>query len=169
MVLLQHKWDDVWVMFKTFHWLPRKVKVAQLCLTPCNPMDYTVHGILQARILKWVAFLFSGGSSQLKDWTQVSCITDRFFTNWATGEVHRENDIQIYEDLQDFTWSFYCEFSPNSILVHLPYNSLISSFLRTHQDIIFVFSSPQILFPPSNCSMAHSLPLWFILYIWVTE
>ena len=33
-----------------------KVKVAQSCLTLCNPIDYTVHGILQARILEWVAF-----------------------------------------------------------------------------------------------------------------
>ena len=36
-----------------------KVKVAQSCLTLCNPMDYTVDGILQARTLEWVAFLFS--------------------------------------------------------------------------------------------------------------
>ena len=36
-----------------------KVKGARLCLTLCYPMDYTVHGILQARILEWVAFLFS--------------------------------------------------------------------------------------------------------------
>ena len=41
-----------------------KVKVAQLCLTLCQPMDYTVHGILQARILEWVAFPFAMGSSQ---------------------------------------------------------------------------------------------------------
>ena len=47
-------------------------------------MDYTVHGILQARILEWVGFPFSRGSSQPKDWTQVSCITGRFFTSWAT-------------------------------------------------------------------------------------
>ena len=40
-----------------------KVKVAQSCLTLCDPMDYTVHGILQARILEWVAFPFSRGSS----------------------------------------------------------------------------------------------------------
>ena len=46
-----------------------KVKVAQSCLTLCNPMDYTVHGILQARILEWVAFPFSRGSSQPRDWT----------------------------------------------------------------------------------------------------
>ena len=48
-----------------------KVKVAQSCLTLCDPMDL-VHGILQARILEWVAFPFSRGSSQLRDRTQVS-------------------------------------------------------------------------------------------------
>ena len=41
-----------------------KVKVGQLYLTLCDPMDYIVHGILQARILEWVAFPFSRGSSQ---------------------------------------------------------------------------------------------------------
>ena len=41
-----------------------EVKVAQSCPTLCDPMDYTVHGILQARILEWVAFSFSRGSSQ---------------------------------------------------------------------------------------------------------
>ena len=41
-----------------------EVKVAQLCPTPCDPMDYTVHGILQARILAWVDFPFSRGSIQ---------------------------------------------------------------------------------------------------------
>ena len=44
-----------------------KVKVAQSCLTLCNPVDYTVHGILQARIREWVAFPFSRGSSQPRD------------------------------------------------------------------------------------------------------
>ena len=44
-----------------------KVKVAQLCLTLCNPLDYTVHGILQARILEWVAIPFSRASSQPRD------------------------------------------------------------------------------------------------------
>ena len=50
-------------------------------------MDYTVHGILQARILEWVAFAFSRGSSQPRDWTQVSCIAGGFFTSWATREA----------------------------------------------------------------------------------
>ena len=57
-----------------------KVKVAQSCLTLCEPMD-TVHGILQARILEWVAFPFSRGSFQPRDQTQVSCIARGFFTS----------------------------------------------------------------------------------------
>ena len=57
------------------------VKVTQLCPTLCHPMDYTVHGILQARILEWVAFPFSRGSSQPRDRPQVSHIAGGFFTN----------------------------------------------------------------------------------------
>ena len=58
-----------------------KVKVSQSCLTLCDPMDCTVHGILQARILEWRAFPFSRGSSQLRDRTQVSCVAGGFFTS----------------------------------------------------------------------------------------
>ena len=64
-----------------------KVKVTQSCPTLCHPMDYTVHGILQARILERVAFPFSRGSSQPRDQTQVSRIAGRFFTSWATREA----------------------------------------------------------------------------------
>ena len=48
------------------------MKVTQWCLTLCNPMDCTVHGFLQARILEWVAIPFSRGSSQPRDRTQTS-------------------------------------------------------------------------------------------------
>ena len=64
----------------------------QLCLTLCNPMDYTVHGILQARILEWVAISFSRGSSQPRDQTQVSHIVNGFFTSWTTREAHGGSD-----------------------------------------------------------------------------
>ena len=47
--------------------------------TLCDHMDYTVHGILQARMLEWVAFHFSRGSSQPRDQPQVSCIAGGFF------------------------------------------------------------------------------------------
>ena len=58
-----------------------EVKVAQSRPTLCNPIDYTVHGILQARILEWGAFPFSRGSSRPKDRTQGSRIAGRFFTS----------------------------------------------------------------------------------------
>ena len=53
----------------------------------CDPMDYTVHGILQARILKWVAVSFSRGSSQPRDQTQVSRTAGGFFNSWATYDL----------------------------------------------------------------------------------
>ena len=52
----------------------------------CDPIDYTVHGILQARILEWIDFLFSRGSSQPRDWTQISRNVGGFFTSWAIIE-----------------------------------------------------------------------------------
>ena len=56
---------------------------AQSCPALCDPMDYTVHGILQEQ----VAFPSSRGTSQPRDQTQVSRIAGRFFTSWATRET----------------------------------------------------------------------------------
>ena len=88
------QWTWVWVISRSWWWTGRpgvlrfigvskrqtqlsnwtelntNVKVAQSCQTLCKPMDYTVPGILQARILEWVAFPFSRGSSQPRDWTE---------------------------------------------------------------------------------------------------
>ena len=59
------------------------VLVTQSCLTLCS----SVQGILQVRILEWVAILFTRGFSPSRGWTWVSCIAARFFTIWATGEA----------------------------------------------------------------------------------
>ena len=69
-----------------------KVKVAYFCPTLCDPKDCSplgssVHGILQARILEWVAIPFSRESSQSRDQTWVFRIADRFFTISATKEA----------------------------------------------------------------------------------
>ena len=66
------KWGEVRGKWKS-------LSCVRLFATP-----WTVRGILQARILVWVAFPFSRGSSQPRDWTQVSCIAGRFSTSWAT-------------------------------------------------------------------------------------
>ena len=58
-----------------------KVKVAQLYPTLCDPMNYTVHGILQARTLERVGVPFSSGLSQPRHQTQVSCTAGGFFTS----------------------------------------------------------------------------------------
>ena len=67
-------------------------EVAQLCPTLYDPLGYSlpgssVHGIFQARVLEWVAISFSRGSSQPRDWTQVSHIVGRCFIIWATREA----------------------------------------------------------------------------------
>ena len=64
------------LLLLTTAWTWKKVKVIQSCPTLCKPMDSTAHGILQARIVKWVASLFSRGSSQTRDWTQVPTLQE---------------------------------------------------------------------------------------------
>ena len=74
-----------------------KVLVVQLCLTLCD------RGILQTRILDWVAIPFSGGSSRPRDQSWVSCIAARFFIIWATREVHFWHETMLF--LQKFKWT----------------------------------------------------------------
>ena len=69
----------------------KEKKSLQSCLTLCDPVGYSppgssVHGILQARLLEWVAILFSRESFEPRDQTQVSCIAGSFFTIWAIGD-----------------------------------------------------------------------------------
>ena len=76
--------------------------VSQSCLTLCKPMDgsppgSSVPGTVQARILGWVAISFSRGSSWLRDQTQVSCITGRCFTVWATMQ---DGNKEFVEDIK---------------------------------------------------------------------
>ena len=53
----------------------------------CSLSRSSVHGILQARVLEWVAISFSRGSSTPRNQTQVSHTADRFFTSWTTREI----------------------------------------------------------------------------------
>ena len=56
-------------------------------LTNCSPPGSSVHGILQARILEWVAISFSRGTSRPRNWTQVSSTAGRCFNNWPMKEA----------------------------------------------------------------------------------
>ena len=66
----------------------------------CSPPGSSIHGILQARILEWVAISFSRGSSRPRNWTQVSCIAGRRFNLWATREalIYRQGSDNIQTD-----------------------------------------------------------------------
>ena len=97
------------------------VWVTQLCLTLCGLMDYSppgssVRGILQARILKWIAISISRGSSWPRDWIWVSCIADRFFAVWATKEVDNKLTNQPKQrNNRNFFLSEYVFFTSGSV------------------------------------------------------
>ena len=88
-----------------------KVLNTQLRPTLCDPMDCSppvssVHEILQARILEWVAIPFSRVSSPPRGKTQVSCIAGNFFTIWATREAPLIVLSKINLQFQGYSTSF---------------------------------------------------------------
>ena len=56
-------------------------------LPPCRLTLYHLSHLVSLRILEWVAYPFSRGSSQPRNWTGISCIAGRFFTSWGTREA----------------------------------------------------------------------------------
>ena len=111
-----HNYCTIW------NWKKMGVLAVQLCLTLWDPMDCSppgssVHGISQARILKWVAISFSRESSWSRDQTQVSSIASRFFTIWATREAHSmklewtkgcgNTDFLLLTPFPAFIWQTY--------------------------------------------------------------
>ena len=73
----------------------------------CSPPGSSVHGILQARILEWVAISFSRGSSQPRDQTQISCTAGRFLTIWATREAFI---CKVLINSGERLWGIYLDF-----------------------------------------------------------
>ena len=132
-------WTWVWVSSRSWWWTGRPGHWSDLIwcdkycesvshsvvsdsLQPhrCCPPGFSVHGILQGRILQWVAIPFSRGSSRPRNWTQVSCIVGRFFIVWATREAlylytniriymysHRESHAQCIEIYMPVLWQLF--------------------------------------------------------------
>ena len=90
-----------WVITECMH---AHCSIAHSWLTLCDPKDYSppwsfVHGIFQARILEWVAFSYSRGSSQTRDWIQVSwvsCTVTWILYHWATLETQMHVCVYLY-------------------------------------------------------------------------
>ena len=85
-----HTWSFIGTVMTNWAWVLDKS--LQSCPTLCDPADcsppgFFDHGLLQARILEWIAMPSCRGSSWPRDWTWVSWTAGRFFTIWATREA----------------------------------------------------------------------------------
>ena len=112
----------------------------------CNPMDCSlpgssVHGILQAGILEWVAFPFSRGSSWPRDQTWISYISGRFFKVWATWEAH-SSPLALQAN---------CSFGPSFVL---------SLILELHELCYCIEESALLLIPGCTSWLPNILPTW---------
>ena len=79
----------LWRRSRWWWWFSHEVVSGSCNPVDCSPLGFFVHGILQARILEWVAISFSRGYSWPKNWTWVFCISGRWFINWAMREGWR--------------------------------------------------------------------------------
>ena len=147
------------------------MKVAQLCLTLCNSMDYTAHGILQARILEWGAFPFSRGSSWPGNWTGVSCIAGGFFTDWAIRETLRSEQqslVCIWKCILTFVGYFAsCSLNIYFTIKLTIFHWLVFFSLNLFWVLIFCYFYWKYFCQlPINCVyfvIYHSLPMWLLI------
>ena len=121
--------------------------VTQSCPTLCNPRDCSppgssAHGIIQARILEWVAIFFSRGSSRLRDRTWVSYLVGRFFTIWATRKVFlpvsTDKRLFFFEDVHiSLFWAFiYKVFTISDTYYGLSKYEFLAFSLRLWLDLV---------------------------------
>ena len=151
------------------------MKVTQSCPTLYDLMDYIVHGILQARILKWIAFPFSRGSSQPRDRTQVSRIAGGFVTSWATREAQscisclyilEVNPLLVVPFVKNFSYFVCCLFI--LFMVSFAVQKLLN-LIKSHLFIfVFIFITWFIFkylirMVPSCYFPAFSFPLFFYI------
>ena len=123
-------------------------KSLQSCLILCDPMDCTppgssVHGILQARILEWVAIPSSKGSSRPTDRTCSSCVAGRFHTTWATGEAPELSGTSTFIYLFIYFYFFNFIFKFYNIVLVLPY-------IEMNPPQVYMGSPSWTLLPPPS-------------------
>ena len=146
--------------------------MAQSCPTLCDPVDCSppgssVHGILQARILEWVAISFSRGSSQPRDWTQVSCIAGRRFNLWTTREAPKPTMLSIsqFSSIAQLCPTLYDPM--NRSTPGLPVCHQLPEFTQTHAHWVGDTSRPA--HPLSSPSPAPNPSQHQALFQWVNS
>ena len=108
----------------------------QLCSPlDCGPPGSSVHGILQARVLEWVAMPSSRGSSPPRDRTSVSYIAGGFFTIWATREAYVYNTAGVISNLEQKVDDFF----------HLPRTSILMDSIKWLFNSGYHYLSPFLL------------------------
>ena len=136
-----------------------KVKFAQWYPTLCDHMDYTVHWILQARILEWVAFPFSRGSFQPRDRTQVSHIAPESPKNTGVGslsllqQIFPTQESNLVSCIAGRFFSFFLIFYfLKSILIGgwLLYNIVVGFAIHSHESAMGVHVIPVLTLPPTS-------------------
>ena len=116
----------------------------------CSPPGSSIHGILQARILEWVAFSFSRGPSQPRNRTQVSCIVGRCFNLWATREAPGK------ESWMGNNWCFWTMVLEKTLDSPLDCKGIQPDHPKGDQSWVFIGRTDveaEILWPPDakNC------------------
>ena len=149
-----------------------KLLLAQSCPTLCSPSASSVHGILQARILEWVAMTFSRGSFQPRNRTQVSCIASRFFTIWAT----RDNSIWKRSELSIKRSGTRIHFEHSVNLTTIPCSPLLylgALWLHRVQEMDrWSLTRETSWWPGGAMSLRDASSLWWRVYThhwWFTE
>ena len=131
----------------------------------CSPTGSSVCGILQARILEWVAILFSRGSSQPRDPAPVYGIAGRFFTLWDTREAVKLNEFEtFYDDINSWLkfsriWLKAGSTFQDRIVLSTLFMSVLESasvFQILSEWVSEVAQSCLTLCSPMNCSLPGS-------------
>ena len=148
------RFTNILIGIQIYQRMKVKVLVVQSCPTLCDPMDCSppgssVGGILQARILQWVAMPFSRVSSLPRDGTWVSWIVGRFFIIWATREAYKYIKV-IYKLIVN-------------VVLHIKINFCCNTLLNTMFQFSLVAQSCPTLCDPMNRStpglpVHHQLP-----------
>ena len=135
-------------------WKRQSLSCVYLFVTPvvCSPPGSSVRWILQARILDWVAFSFSGGSSWSKNQTQASCITCRFLTIWATKNTQSRNRRYIHFVLllQQISTTFWLNQCTLIVLVSWSHKSDTCGMLTLVLSRVWLFWNPEDCSPPGS-------------------